>query len=317
MCCKQLSHQASQRKPKWVTAVQAVESVKITTLADNVVYHSELLGQWGFSAHLEIRDSHGEKHVVIFDTGGMRSALLYNIKALKLDLSRLECIVLSHGHSDHTSATVELIRKAGRNVKVVVHPNIFCPRFEVEKGKKRHYGIPKGERREDIVKAGGELIETTRPLEVLPGVSTSGEIQRVMPFEKITLKGMAIINGKQVKDRVPEDQAFFVNLKKRGILVVSGCAHAGIINTLQSASDVTKTKLYGFVGGTHLIRPKEPRLTETLRKLSAFDLKLISPAHCTGHKSIAAMNQAFPESFVLNFAGRVIDTAKKVKDPVL
>jgi 7,8-dihydropterin-6-yl-methyl-4-(beta-D-ribofuranosyl)aminobenzene 5'-phosphate synthase len=297
--------------------VQAVESVKITTLADNVVYHSELLGQFGFSAHLEIRDGHGEKHMVVFDTGGMRGALLYNIKALKLDLSRLECIVLSHGHSDHTSATVELNRKAGRNVKVVVHPNIFCPRFEVEKGKKRHYGIPKGERREDIVKAGGELIETTRPFEILPGVSTSGEIQRVTPFEKITWKGKAIIDGKQVKDRVPEDQALFINLKKRGILVVSGCAHAGIINTLQCASDVTKTKLCGFVGGTHLIRPKEPRLTETLKKLREFDLKLISPAHCTGHKSIAAMNQAFPEAFVLNFTGRVIDTAKKIKDPVL
>jgi len=297
--------------------VHAVESVKITTLADNVVYHSELLGQFGFSAHLEIRDDQSEKHVVVFDTGGMRGALLYNIKALKLDLARLECIVLSHGHCDHTSATVELIRKAGRNVKVVVHPNIFCPRFEVEKGEKRHYGIPKGERREDIVKAGGELIETTRPFEILPGVSTSGEIQRVTPFEKITWNGKAVVDGKQVKDRVPEDQALFVNQKKRGILVVSGCAHAGIINTFQCAQDVTKTRLYGFVGGTHLIRPKEPRLTETLKKLHEFDLKLVSPAHCTGHKSIAAMNQAFPEAFVLNFTGRVIDTAKKVKDPVL
>jgi 7,8-dihydropterin-6-yl-methyl-4-(beta-D-ribofuranosyl)aminobenzene 5'-phosphate synthase len=300
-----------------VRKVQTVESVKITTLADNMVYHSELLGQWGFSAHLEIRDSHGEKHGVVFDSGGMRGALLHNIRALKLDLSRLECIVLSHGHCDHTSATVELIRKARRNVKVVVHSSIFCPRFEVEKGKKRHYGIPKGERREDIIKVGGRLIETTRPLEILSGVSTSGEIQRVTPFEKMTLKGKAIVDGKLVKDRVPEDQALFINLRKRGILVVSGCAHAGIINTLQCASDVTKTKLYGFVGGTHLIRPKEPRLTETLKKLREFDLKLISPAHCTGHKSIAAMNQAFPEAFVLNFAGRVIDTAKKTKNPVL
>jgi 7,8-dihydropterin-6-yl-methyl-4-(beta-D-ribofuranosyl)aminobenzene 5'-phosphate synthase len=297
--------------------MQAVKSVKITTLADNVVYHSELLGQFGFSACLEIRDSHGRKHVVVFDTGGKRSALLYNIKALKLDLSRLDCIVLSHGHGDHTSATVELIRKAGRNVKVVVHPSIFYPRFEVEKGKKRHYGISRGERREDIIKAGGRLIETTRPFEILPGVITSGEIRRVTPFEKITWKNMALVDGKQVKDKVPEDQALFINLRKQGILLVSGCAHAGIINTLQCALDVTKTKLYGFVGGTHLIIPKEPRFTETLKKLREFDLKLVSPAHCTGHKSIAAMNQAFPEAFVLNYAGRVIDTAKKTKDPIL
>jgi 7,8-dihydropterin-6-yl-methyl-4-(beta-D-ribofuranosyl)aminobenzene 5'-phosphate synthase len=299
-----------------VIAVQAVRSVKIITLADNVVY-SDLLGQFGFSAYLEIRDGHGEKHVVVFDTGGIRSALLYNIKALQLDLSRLECIVLSHGHSDHTSATVELIRKAGRNVKVVVHPSIFYPRFEVEKGKKRHYGIPRGERREDIIKAGGRLVETTRPFEILLGVLTSGEIHRVMPFEKITWKSMAIVDGKQVRDNVPEDQALFINIEKRGVLVICGCAHSGIINTLQCALDVTKTKLYGFVGGTHLIMPKETRLAETLKKMREFDLKLISPAHCTGHKSIAAMNQAFPEAFVLNYAGRVIDTAKKTKNAVL
>lgn len=300
-----------------VTAVQAVKSVKITTLADNVVYHSELLGQFGFSAHVEVRDRRGEMHSIIFDTAGIRSALLYNVKALQLDLSQLECIVLSHGHNDHTSATVELIRKAGRKVKVVVHPSIFYPRFVIEKGKKQYYGIPKGERRDGIIEAGGLLTETTRPIEILPGVSTSGEIQRVMPFEKIMWKGKAIIDGKQVKDRVPEDQALFINIKRRGVLVISGCAHAGIINTLQCALDVTKTKLYGFVGGTHLIKPKQTRLTETLEKLREFDLKLVSPAHCTGHKSIAAINHAFPDAFVLNYAGRTIDTAKKTKNPVL
>jgi 7,8-dihydropterin-6-yl-methyl-4-(beta-D-ribofuranosyl)aminobenzene 5'-phosphate synthase len=296
--------------------MQAVKSVSVTTLADNVVYHSGLLGQFGFSAYLEIKDCRGLKHSLVFDTGRIKSALLYNIKALKLDLSQLEAIVLSHGHNDHTCATVELIRRSKRIVKVFVHPSIFYLRFSVEKGKKREHGIPKGERREDLVKAGAEIVETTEPFEILPGVVTSGEIERTTPFEKITWKNFAMINGKQVKDKVPEDQALFINIEKRGVLVISGCAHAGIINTLQCASDVTKTKLYGFIGGTHLVRPKEVRLRETLRKLREFDLKLVSPAHCTGHMSIAAINQAFPEEFVLNYAGRTIDTAKKLKDAV-
>jgi len=296
--------------------MQAVKSVSVITLADNVVYHSGLLGQFGFSAYLEITDHRGQKHSLIFDTGRIKSALLYNIKALKLDLSQLECIVLSHGHNDHTCATVELIRRSKRKVKVVVHPSIFYPRFSVEKGKKREHGIPKGERKEDFVKAGAEIAETTKPVEIIPGVLTSGEIERATPFEKITWRNFAMINGKQVKDKVPEDQALFINIKKRGVLVISGCAHAGIINTLQCASDVTKTKLYGFIGGTHLVRPKETRLKETLNKIKEFDLQLVSPAHCTGHKSIAAINQTFPEAFVLNYAGRVIDTSKKLKDPV-
>lgn len=119
-----------------------------------------------------------------------------------------------------------------------------------------------------------------------------------------------------MKDRVPEDQALFINLEKKGVLAVSGCAHAGAVNTLQAALELTKTKLYGFVGGTHLIRPKEHRLNETINKLKEFDLRLLSPCHCTGHKSIVALNQAFPEAFVLNYTGRTIDTSKKLKEAV-
>ncbi len=296
--------------------MEAVKSVKVTTLADNVVYVSGLLGQFGFSAHLEICDHRGEKHSIVFDTGSIKNALLYNIKALKLDLSQLECIVLSHGHYDHTSATVELIRKSKRKVKVIVHPSIFYPRFVIEKGKRRHYGIPRGERRDDILRAGGQLVETMKPVEVIPGVFTSGEIKRVASFERITWKNWALIDRKQVRDQVPEDQALFINLRKKSVLVISGCAHAGIVNTLQAAQDVTKTKLYGFIGGTHLIRPKENRLKETLSKFKEFDLQLMSPSHCTGHKSIVAISQAFPEAFILNYAGRTIDTSKRLKERV-
>jgi len=297
--------------------MQTVRSVKVTTLADNVVYDSRLLGQFGFSAYLEIKDYKGKKHLIIFDAGRRKGALLYNIKTLKLDLSPLECIILSHGHHDHTSATVELIKKAKRKVKVIAHPNAFLPKFKIEKGKRRYHGVPRGERKPDILKAGGQVVETTHPIEIIPGVLTSGEIKRVVPFEKTTWKNMTVIDGKQVKDHVLDDQALFINIEKYGILVLSGCAHAGIINTLKCALDVTKSKrLYGFIGGTHLIHPKEERLKETVRKLKEFDLQLMSPAHCTGHKSIATINQAFPKAFVLNYAGRTIDTAKKLKDPV-
>jgi len=297
--------------------MQTVRSVKVTTLADNVVYDGRLLGQFGFSAHLEIKDHKGKKHSIIFDTGLKKGALLYNIKTLKLDLSPLECIILSHGHIDHTSATIELIKRAKRKVKVIAHPNAFLPKFKIEKGKRRHHGVPSGERKTDILKIRGQITETTRPTEIIPGVLTSGEIKRITPFEKITWKNMTLIDGKQVRDHVLDDQALFINIEKHGVLVLSGCAHAGIINTLQSALDTTKAKkLFGFIGGTHLIRPKESRLRETVRRIKEFDLQLISPAHCTGHKSIATINQAFPEAFVLNYAGRTIDTAKKLKDPV-
>ncbi len=297
--------------------MQAVRSVKVTTLADNVVYDGRLLGQFGFSALLQIKDNAGKEHLVVFDTGRNKNALLYNIRALKLDLSSLEYIVLSHGHHDHTVATVELIKRSKRKVSVIVHPHTFLPKFRIEKGKLRHHGVPRGERKKDILKAGGEIVETTTPFDLLPGVCSSGEIRRLTPFEKITWKNLTIVDGKQVKDQVQDDQALFMNIAGKGVLVLIGCAHAGVVNTLQSALDVTKVrKIYGFIGGTHLIRPKETRLLETMRRLRGFEMRLISPAHCTGHKSISALNQAFSQAFVLNYAGRTIDTGKKLKEPV-
>jgi 7,8-dihydropterin-6-yl-methyl-4-(beta-D-ribofuranosyl)aminobenzene 5'-phosphate synthase len=297
--------------------MQTVKSVKITTLADNVVYISRLLGQFGFSAHLEIKDNKEKKRFIVFDTGSNKSALLHNIKTSKFDLTPLESIVLSHGHYDHTSATVEIAKKGKNKVRVYAHPNAFQPKYKIKKDKKEPHGIPKGEGRLEIEKTGAQIIETLQPTEIFPGVIASGEIPRITPFEKLTWRNMTVIDGKEVKDRLLDDQALFINIARKGVLVICGCAHAGLINTLEHALNVTKAKrLYGFIGGTHLIHPKETRLKETITHLRKLDLKLISPAHCTGHKSIAALNQAFPDEFVLNYTGRVIDTTKKLKDSV-
>jgi len=297
--------------------MEAVKSVKVVTLADNLVYDSRLLGQWGFSAFIEVIDQNRDVHYIVFDTGSKKRALLYNIKALKIDLSSLEHVVLSHGHYDHTSATVELIKKSQRKVKVLVHPYAFLPKFRIKKKRRKYFGIPKGERKTDMQMANGQIIEVTKPTEIVSGVTTSGEIERTNPFEKITWKAMTIIEGKQVQDKVPEDQALYINVEKHGLLAIVGCAHAGIVNTLDHALAVTGAKkLYGFVGGTHLIKPKELRLNETIKKLKDYDLKLMAPSHCTGYKSMIALNQTFPDAFVLNYAGRTINTSKRLKDRI-
>ena len=297
--------------------MESVRSVKVVTLADNLVYYSRLLGQFGFSAFIEVIDQKRGIHHIVFDTGSNKQGLLHNIKALKTDPSSVEFIVLSHGHYDHTSATVELIKKSRRQVKVLVHPYAFLPKFRIKKKCREYHGIPKRERETDIQEAGGQIIKATKPTEIIPGVITSGEIKRTNPFEKITWKAKTVIEGKQVQDKVLEDQALFINIRKHGLLVIVGCAHAGIVNTLDHALAVTGVKkLYGFIGGTHLIRPKEHRLNETIKRLKDYDLKLMAPSHCTGYKSMAVLNQTFPEAFVLNYAGRTIDTSRKLKDRI-
>lgn len=300
-----------------VLQVESVRSAKVVTLADNLVYDSRLLGQFGFSAFIEVIDKNRNVHYIIFDTGSKKQTLLFNIKALEINLSSLEFIVLSHGHYDHTSATVELIKKSQRQVKVLVHPYAFLPKFRIRKKRREYFGIPKSEDKARIQAVHGQIVEITKPTKIIPGVTTSGEIQRTNPFEKITWKAMTIIEGKQVQDKVLEDQALFINIEKHGLLAIVGCAHAGIINTLEHALTVTGVKkLYGFIGGTHLIRPNEHRLNETIKRLKDYDLKLMVPSHCTGYKSMAVLSQTFPEAFVLNYAGRTIDTSKKLKDKV-
>ena len=116
------------------------------------------LGQWGLSFLIEFVDARGDERKVVFDTGIHKESLLHNIKQLEVDLSDADSIVLSHGHLDHTAATVEVAKAAG-GAKIYAHPHAFLPRFyEDKKGKRRKIGVPKGEGLDEIERAGGEIM---------------------------------------------------------------------------------------------------------------------------------------------------------------
>jgi 7,8-dihydropterin-6-yl-methyl-4-(beta-D-ribofuranosyl)aminobenzene 5'-phosphate synthase len=304
--------------------LEELRSVKVTTLADNFVQESGFLGQWGLSFLLDIEDARGRMHKVIFDTGAVKEGLLYNIQKLKLNLSDLEYIVLSHGHADHTATTVELLKKAKRGVKVVAHPHLYLPKFSLTReGKRRAGGLPKGERLEDIRRVGGQLITTEESFELLPGACTTGEIPRVTHFETVSPppsggKRLTVIDGKAMPDLILDDQAIVMNLKKLGPIVITGCAHSGIINTLQQARKISNSrKIYGVIGGFHLIQRRNPYINRTVKELRNFSLQLISPCHCTGFRVTSILHQAFSKAFVLNFSGRIIRTGKVIKPRIV
>ena len=301
-----------------------LRSVKVTTLADNFVQESGVLGQWGLSLLLDIEDARGTMHKVIFDTGAVKEGLLYNIEKLKANLSDLEYIVLSHGHGDHTATTVELLKKAKRGVKVVAHPHLYLPKFSLTReGKRRAGGLPKGERLEDIRRVGGQLITTEESFELLPGACTTGEIPRVTHFETVSPppsggKRLTVIDGKAVPDLILDDQAIVMNLKKIGPIVITGCAHSGIINTLRQAQRISSfEKIYGVIGGFHLIQRRDEYINRTVKELKNFRLQLLSPCHCTGFKATSMIYRAFPKAFVLNFSGRVIRTDRKTEPRIV
>ncbi len=293
-----------------------IRDLRITTLVDNLTL-TKCLGHWGLSFLLELVDSKGGNRKVVFDTGLHKKSLLFNIKQLDVDLSDVDCVAISHGHVDHTAATVEVVKATG-GVKVYAHPHTFLPRFyEEESGKRRKHGVPEKEGLEEIEKVGGEVFLNTESVEIVPGVWTTGEIRRMTSFERVLPlsrreRTIIVVEGSEVDDRILDDQALWVNVKDAGPFVITGCAHAGVVNTLLQVQRLGQfQRIYGLAGGTHLVGRSEQYLQQTIEELKQFELSLISPCHCTGFKAVARLWQAFPEAFVLNFAGRVIEARKE------
>jgi len=300
-----------------------ISSLKVTTLAENMVQRPGLRGQWGLSLLLEFIDSGGQSRKIVFDTGHDKATLRHNIKHLKADLDGVDCIVLSHGHGDHTVATVEMVRSTGGS-KVYAHPHAFQPRFYIDRsGKRSRAGVPKGEGVAEIERAGGQVVLSSEPLEVAPGVWTSGQISRVTPFEMISPpsgggKRIVVVDGEEVDDQIIDDQALFMDVDGVGPMVITGCAHSGPVNTLLQAQRLAGFEsVYGLVGGTHLFGRSEAYLEQTVRALRGFDLGLLSPCHCTGFKATALLWREFPDVFILNFCGRVIEAGKEPKERVV
>jgi len=299
----------------------SIRDLKITTLAENCA-HGRCLGQWGLSFLLEFADARGDSRKVVFDTGINKDALLHNIKKLDVNLKGADCVVLSHGHLDHTAATAEVVKAAGR-IKVHAHPFVFLPRFfQNRNGKRRELGVPKGEGPEDIEKRGGEVVLSAESTEIVPGVWTTGQIERVTPFENVMSlsqgeKLTIVVNGKEIDDQVLDDQALWMHVDEVGPVVVTGCAHSGLVNTLFHVRKLSQVRqIHGLVGGTHLVGRPDDYLEQTIKDLGQFGLSLISPCHCTGFKASARLWQSLPQTFVQNFCGRVIEVGKKSEPQV-
>lgn len=295
-----------------------IKALKITTLAENIAY-GKLLGQWGISFLIETVDSRDKKTKIVFDTGINKKALLHNIKTLKLDLTDIDSIILSHGHLDHTAATVEVTKTAG-NIKIYAHPHTFLPKFHQDKkGKRRNIGVPKNEGIDHIEKAGGKIQLKKTPTEVTPGIWTTGQIKRATAFEQplpLSEKEriIIVIDGDETDDQILDDQALWMNAKGTGPIVITGCAHAGLINTLLHVQKIGNFKqIHTLIGGTHLVDRTDQYFQQTVNELKKCGLKLISPCHCTGFKATSNLWHTFPKEFILNFSGRTIETGKEPK----
>lgn len=272
-------------------------AVKVTTICENCAGGGDVLGEHGLAMLLE---AGGKK--ILFDTGAGLT-LAGNARALGVDLYDLDAVILSHGHYDHTGGLASVVKK-NTALSVYSHPDIFGPKYSKPKDKEPKYtGIPWN--REEMVRRGVKFCLNRERVYLGVGVTLTGEIPRFGPsgppgqrFYLKTERGL-------VEDPMHDDQAVIVETP-RGPVVLLGCAHAGLINTLRYAGQLTGNKqIYALLGGTHLLHHSPSQINETVERLHDFGLQIIAPCHCTGTAARLALFRAFGERFLEHRAGSV------------
>lgn len=259
--------------------------MRLTCLVDNATSRPDLKAEHGLAFLLETA---GEK--VLFDTG-QTDLVLANAKTLGLDLAGVRTIVLSHGHYDHTGglAAVLGVTAGGR---LFAHPAAFGPHYSASRGSPRYVGMP-GVTLDDITRAGWRVEHTIGPTQVAPGVHVTGAIRRVTSYEDIGGRFFVDALGR-CGDVLPDDQAMVLRTRQ-GLVVVLGCAHAGVINTLMHIRRMfDDAPVHSVIGGMHLLQASPQRLAATMEALARVNVARLAPCHCTGAHATAMLWSSFP-----------------------
>ena len=265
----------------------------------------QLRSEHGVSMLVTLHEN-GNKDSFLFDTGVTIDGVLHNMDALEVRPNALHAIVLSHGHTDHTRGLIGLIKRYGRpGIPIVLHPDAFLQRKNVHPDGHETEHIPPSQgdlQAEDI-----QIVEERGPT-MLVGehALVTGQIARTTSFEKGTPTQVAWIDGKWQPDPwIHDDQAVIVNVRNKGLVVLTGCGHAGVVNTLKHARDMTGVKdIHAVIGGFHLTGPIfEPIIVPTIQALKEFNPGVIVPEHCTGWKAIHLIAREFPDAFIPNSVG--------------
>ena len=269
-------------------------AIKITTLSENTAT-ARSIGEWGLSMLIE---ADGKK--ILFDTGAGTAAML-NVTNMDINLSEVDCIVLSHGHFDHTGGLYDVLRRTGPK-QIIAHPDIWANKYgSIDDTPKRFIGI--AYRREAFEAMGATFQLSSKPQKISEHTTTTGEIPMMTEYELVETY-LCVKEGDELKqDPLADDLSLIIDTDF-GLVVILGCAHRGIVNTLMQARKVTgKDDIYAAIGGTHLIHASEKRLDKTAEALLEMGVQYLGVSHCTGFKASAYLANIFGDRFFQNNAG--------------
>ncbi len=266
-----------------------IERLTITVLVENTAGSRGLLGEHGIAFHVQADD-----FTLLFDTGqGM--VLRHNANALGIDLNAVRTIALSHGHYDHTGALPELLGE-GPKRRLFLHPAALRAKYN-----RRHEAIGSGLPERDVLTGIADVTWTSNPTWLAPSIWVTGEIPRNSAFED-TGGPFYLDATEPTPDPLADDQALVIDTVA-GLVVVLGCGHAGVVNTLAFVRSVQERPIHALIGGMHLVRAEPDRLAATANALADFDVRWLVPMHCTGIQATSLLWTRFPDRCLVGSVG--------------
>jgi 7,8-dihydropterin-6-yl-methyl-4-(beta-D-ribofuranosyl)aminobenzene 5'-phosphate synthase len=292
---------------------------------DNVKRFTDepLLAEHGFAVLIDLKEA-GVR--VLWDAGINPDTLLENARRMEIDLAAVDKIALSHGHGDHYASMTSVIQRIAkrpeprdwpadapleeirawaqvRKVPLVAHPAAFRERWHIAKDGKKHGPclVPRAE----WEAAGAEIILSAEPYRLGPGCWTTGAVPR-SSFEKAgTPSSMAYRQGDEFpRDYLDDDQSIVIHVEGKGLVVLTGCAHSGVVNTVQFAREISGVdEVLAVLGGFHLGVAKDGEIERTIDEIIKVGPKMVMPSHCTGFRAMARFAERMPGAFVLGVVG--------------
>ena len=290
-----------------------IQEATITILAeDSIAFDTPFIGRFGISMLLELKAETCEKRI-LYDTNSAAAPILHNLEIMGKSLKGVDTIFLSHCHYDHSDGLPGILESLGRPVPVIAHTEIFRPCFEINADGIRHIGIV-GNSREQLEKKGAIFTLSDSPLNLMTGVTTSGEIERLTPFEELE-DLYTTIDGQVTQDHERDDGAIILNFKE-GLVIVAGCCHAGIVNTMNQAKNITGVdKIYAVIGGLHFQDASEEKVARSVEALKEVDW--VFAGHCTGFDGMCRIANMKGDRFRAIHTGIVINIPGMGQDPVV
>ena len=304
------------------TGITEVDNLTVWVLTDNyydanrvdvkiskryrVVPGKSIHAEHGLSYYVETVVN-GKASTCMFDYGLDPVGVMNNIGLLGVDVGKANAFSLSHGHYDHFTAALSILKqnqsKIAGGTPFYVGEEAFAHRYSLRPGATEPSDLGQL-KKEDIEAIGLKVVEVKTPFEIIPGAYFTGNIERVTSYEKVPTNFQIKRGEKLEHDTFPGEQALFFNVKGKGLVVLTACAHAGIVNTVKRAQKVANTeKVQAIMGGFHLINAKPEIIQNTVADIKAMKPDYIMPAHCTGFEAEVAFSKEMPNEFIMNTAG--------------